>query len=71
MTTRSSCNIHAGNIGSEMSARHNAFMYSAIKSCKTMRRNVEDYLKVSASLRKSGRVHSDWSHGTGGAKRRT
>lgn len=45
MTTRSSCNIHAGNIGSERSARHNAFMYSAIKSCKMMRRNVEDYLK--------------------------
>ena len=36
---------NAGNIGSERSARHNAFMYSVIESCKMMRRNVEDYLK--------------------------
>lgn len=33
------------NIGSERSARHNAFMYSIIESCKMVRRNVEDYLK--------------------------
>lgn len=36
---------NAGNIGSERSARHNAFMYSVIESCKMVRRNVEDYLK--------------------------
>ena len=36
---------NACNIGSERSARHNAFMYSIIESCKMMRRNVEDYLK--------------------------
>ena len=33
------------NIGSERSARHNAFMYSVIESCKMVRRNVEDYLR--------------------------
>lgn len=36
---------NAGNIGSEQSARHNAFMYSLIESCKMVKRNVEDYLK--------------------------
>jgi len=36
---------NAGNIGSERSARHNAFMYSVIESCKMVRRNVEDYLR--------------------------
>lgn len=36
---------NAGNIGSERSASHNAFMYSVIESCKMVRRNVEDYLK--------------------------
>ena len=36
---------NAGNIGSERSARHNAFMYSVIEICKMVRRNVEDYLK--------------------------
>lgn len=33
-------------IGSEISARHNAFMFSVIESCKMIKRNVEDYLKV-------------------------
>lgn len=37
---------NAGNIGSERSARHNAFMYLVIESCKMMTKNVEDYLKV-------------------------
>lgn len=37
---------NAGNIGSERSARHNAFMYLVIESCKMMKKNVEDYLKV-------------------------
>ncbi len=37
---------NAGNIGSEESARHNAFMYSIIESCKMVKRNVEDYLKL-------------------------
>jgi len=36
---------NACNIGSERSARHNAFMYSIIESCKMVKRNVEDYLK--------------------------
>ena len=36
---------NACNIGSERSARHNAFMYSVIESCRMMKRNVEDYLK--------------------------
>ena len=27
-------------------AKHNAFMYSIIESCKMMKRNVEDYLKA-------------------------
>ena len=36
---------NAGNIGSERSARYNAFMYSIIESCKMVKRNVEDYLK--------------------------
>lgn len=34
------------NIGRERSAWHNAFMYSVIESCKMMRRNVENYLRV-------------------------
>lgn len=37
---------NAGNIGSERSARHNAFMYLVIESCKMMTKTVEDYLKV-------------------------
>ena len=36
---------NAGNIGSERSARQNAFMYLVIEICKMMRRNVEDYQK--------------------------
>ena len=32
---------NAGNIGSEQSARHDAFMYSLIESCKMVKRNVE------------------------------
>lgn len=32
---------NAGNIGSEISAKHNAFMYSIIESCKMVKRNVE------------------------------
>ncbi len=37
---------NACNIGSEISAKHNAFMFSVIKGCKMIKRNVEDYLKV-------------------------
>ena len=35
---------NAGNIGSEESAKHNAFMFSLIESCKMNKRTVEDYL---------------------------
>lgn len=34
---------NAGNIGSEESAKHNAFMFSLIESCKINKRTVEDY----------------------------
>ena len=37
---------NAGNIGSEESAKHNAFMFSVIESCKMSRRVVEDYLML-------------------------
>ena len=37
---------NACNIGGEISAKHNAFMFSVIESCKMIKRNVEDYLKV-------------------------
>lgn len=33
---------NAGNIGSEESAKHNAFMFSLIESCKMNKRTVED-----------------------------
>lgn len=36
---------NAGNIGSEESAKHNAFMFSVIESCKMNKRSVEGYLK--------------------------
>lgn len=35
---------NAGNIGSEESAKPNAFMFSLIESCKMNKRKVEDYL---------------------------
>lgn len=35
---------NAGNIGSEESARHNAFMFSVIESCRMCGRSVERYL---------------------------
>lgn len=35
---------NAGNIGSEESAKHNAFMFSVIESCKMNKRTVENYL---------------------------
>lgn len=37
---------NACNVGGEISAKHNAFMFSVIESCKMIKRNVEDYLKV-------------------------
>ncbi len=37
---------NACNIGEEISAKHNAFMFSVIESCKMIKRNVEDYLKA-------------------------
>ena len=37
---------NACNIGGEISAKHNAFMFSVIESCKMIKRNVEDYLKA-------------------------
>ena len=37
---------NAGNIGSEESAKHNAFMFSVIESCKMSKRVVEDYLML-------------------------
>lgn len=37
---------NAGNIGSEISANQNAFMYSLIESSKMVKRNVEDYLNL-------------------------
>lgn len=36
---------NACNVGGEISAKHNAFMFSVIESCKMIKRNVEDYLK--------------------------
>ena len=50
---------NAGNIGSERSARHNAFMYSVIESCKMMRRNVEDYLRSLLERLRSARDGDD------------
>ena len=35
---------NAGNIGSEESAKHNAFMFSVIESCKMNKRSIEGYL---------------------------
>lgn len=35
---------NAGNIDSEESAKHNAFMFSVLESCKMNKRTVEDYL---------------------------
>lgn len=37
---------NACNIGGEIFAKHNAFMFSVIESCKMIKRNVEDYLKA-------------------------
>ena len=37
---------NAGNIGSEISTKHNSFMFSVIESCKMIKRNVEGYLKA-------------------------
>ncbi len=37
---------NAGNIGSEISTKHNSFMFSVIESSKMIKRNVEDYLKA-------------------------
>lgn len=37
---------NACNIGGEIFAEHNAFMFSVIESCKMIKRNVEDYLKA-------------------------
>lgn len=50
---------NAGNIGSERSARHNAFMYSVIESCKMVRRNVEDYLRSLLERLRSARDGDD------------
>ena len=36
---------NACNIGEEISAKYNAFMFSVIESCKMIKRNVEDYLE--------------------------
>ena len=37
---------NACNIGSQISAKHNAFMFSVIESCKMIKRNMEDYLEA-------------------------
>ena len=37
---------NACNIGGEIFAKHNAFMFSVIECCKLIKRNVEDYLKA-------------------------
>lgn len=37
---------NACNIGEEISAKQNAFMFSVIESCKMIKRNVEYYLKA-------------------------
>lgn len=50
---------NAGNIGSERSAGHNAFMYSVIESCKMVRRNVEDYLRTLLERLRSARDGDD------------
>ena len=50
---------NAGNIGSERSARHNAFMYSVIESCKMVSRNVEDYLRSLLECLRSARDGDD------------
>jgi len=50
---------NAENIGSERSARHNAFMYSVIESCKMVRRNVEDYLRSLLERLRSARDGDD------------
>lgn len=47
MTRRIKMNLkNACNIGGEIFAKHNAFMFSVIESCKMIKRNVEDYLKA-------------------------
>lgn len=50
---------NTGNIGSERSARHNAFMYTMIESCKMVRRNVEDYLKLLLECLRKARTGDD------------
>lgn len=47
MTRRIKMNLkNACNIGGEIFAKHNAFMFSVIESCKMIKRNVEDYLNA-------------------------
>lgn len=41
------------NVGSEISAKHNAFMFSVIEGCKMIKRNVEGYLKALFRLRRT------------------
>lgn len=50
---------NAGNIGSERSARHNAFMYSVIESFMMVRCNVEDYLRSLLERLRSARDGDD------------
>ena len=53
---------NAGNIGSEESARHNAFMFSVIESCRMCGRSVERYL---AGLLERLKVSKDGDDMTG------
>lgn len=50
---------NAGNIGSEESAKHNAFMFSVIESCKMSKRVVEDYLMVLLDKLKKAQTGDD------------
>lgn len=50
---------NAGNIGSEISARHNAFMCSLIESYKMVKQNVEDYLKLLLERLRKARTGDD------------
>lgn len=52
----------AGNIGSEGSAKHNAFMYSVIESCRMVGIKVDSYLdKLMDGLKKAA-LGEDLTH---------
>lgn len=52
----------AGNIGSEGSAKHNAFMYSMIESCRMVGIMVDSYLDKLMNGLKKAAIGEDLPH---------